>query len=205
MIRRNETFGKKKLMAFITAFFVTISVYTVTAESGNKSEFRAGMINNLIDLIKKSNKEEIETQTPPAEETPYPNMEESNKPIKDDNIYINVYFHREGVVKEMNLDDYIMGVLYGEVPETYHKEALKAQAIAARSYTIYRINNHITHENGADVCTDYTHCQAWTEAENGGDYPDSIASAVKETHNIIGTYKNDCIIALYFSNSVGYT
>ena len=205
MIRRNETFGKKKLMAFITAFFVTISVYTVTAESGNKSEFRAGMINNLIDLIKKSNKEEIETQTPPAEETPYPNMEESNKPIKDDNIYINVYFHREGVVKEMNLDDYIMGVLYGEVPETYHKEALKAQAIAARSYTIYRINNHITHENGADVCTDYTHCQAWTEAENGGDYPDSIASAVKETHNIIGTYNNECINALYFSNSGGYT
>lgn len=202
MIRRNESIGKKKLIAFITALLITlsVSVYTVTAESGDKSMFRAGMITNLIDLIKNSNKEETEAQSPPAPVSPEP--EESSQPA-DDNIYINVYFHREGVVREMALDDYIMGVIYGEVPETYHPEALKAQAIAARSYTMYRINNQISHENGADICTDYTHCQAWTEAEN--EYPDSIVSAVKDTHNIIGTYNGECINALYFSNSGGYT
>lgn len=123
----------------------------------------------------------------------------------DDNIYIKVYFHREGVVKEMALDEYIMGVLYGEVPETYHPEALKAQAVAARSYTLYRIQNQISHDNGADICTDYTHCQAWTQAEGEGSYPASIVSAVEETHNMIATYDGQCINALYFSNSGGYT
>lgn len=208
MIRRNESIGTKKLIAFISAFIVTFSVsfYTVTAETGDTSTFRAGMINNLIDLIKNANKPESGAQADPEPEQGAP--EESDLPSeeeKDDNIYIKVYFHREGVVKDMALDDYIMGVLYGEVPETYHSEALKAQAVAARSYTLYRINNQISHDNGADVCTDYTHCQAWTQAENGGEYPESIVTAVKETHNIIGTYNGECINALYFSNSGGYT
>ena len=134
MIRRNESIGKKKWMAFLTAFAITlsVSVYTVTAESGEKSTIRAGMISNMLDLIKNSNKEAAFAPAPEESAAPAPAPTEEET---DDNIYIKVYFHREGVVKEMALDEYIMGVLYGEVPETYHPEALKAQAVAARSYT----------------------------------------------------------------------
>ena len=204
MIRRNESIGKKKWMAFLTAFAITlsVSVYTVTAESGEKSTIRAGMISNMLDLIKNSNKEATFTPEPEQSAAPAPAPVEEET---DDNIYIKVYFHREGVVKEMALDEYIMGVLYGEVPETYHPEALKAQAVAARSYTLYRIQIQNSHDNGADICTDYTHCQAWTQAEGEGSYPASIVSAVEETHNMIATYDGQCINALYFSNSGGYT
>ena len=203
MIGRNESIVKKKLFVFIAAFLVSLSVLAsvVTAETGDTSANRAGMISSLMDLIKSANKTEpaLPTASPLPTEAP-----QETAPPKDDNIYIKVYFHREGVIKSIALDEYIQGVLYGEVPETYHAEALKAQAIAARSYTVYRINHYASHDNGADVCTDYTHCQAWTAAENGI-YPDSIRSAVAETRHMIGTYEGKCINALYFSNSGGYT
>ena len=207
MLRRNESIGRKKSTVFIASFIImmSVSVYTVTAESGETSANRAGMINNMMSFIKNAGKTEAEvTPAPAATPAPSPAEPQLETP-KDDNIYINVYFHREGVVKTMTLDNYIMGVLYGEVPDTYHAEALKAQAVAARSYTMYRIYNNISHTNGADICTDYTHCQAWTEAENGGSYPESIVSAVQETHNMVAMYDGMCINALYFSNSGGYT
>lgn len=218
MIRRNESIGRKKWIAFISAFLVAISVsvFSVTAETNDAAKNRAGMINNLMNFIRNAEappSDELQAQEPdpsPEDEpavTPGPEEGapgEDDETPKDDNIYIKVYFHREGVVKSVALDDYIMGVIYGEVPETYNIEALKAQAVAARSYTMYRISNNISHENGADVCTDYTHCQAWTEADSEG-YPEPIIQAVQETHNIVGTYDGKCINALYFSNSGGYT
>lgn len=172
---------------------ITVSSFCVYAASSTKntdvkkSVNAANMISGLMEYIKNSNNPSSSTS---------------------DNIYdtsIKVYFHEEKSIREMDLDDYITGVLYGEVPSSYSPEALKAQAIAARSYTVYKITNGITHENGADVCTDYTHCQAWRSCEKDSDYPKSLKNAVKETQNTIITYSGECINALYFSNSGGMT
>ena len=62
-------------------------------------------------------------------------------------------------VEEVALDTYLCNVVSAEMPVDFEKEALKAQAIVARTYTIYKINNK-KHDN-ADICDDSTCCQAW--------------------------------------------
>ena len=187
MIKKLNSLKFKKTFALCLALVCSIAIgsFCVSAafeknKNANKTENAANMISGLFDYIKKSSEPKGKTS-------------------------IKVYFHNEDIVKEMKLDDYILGVVYAEVPESYSIEALKAQAIAARSYTIYKINNGITHENGADVCTDYTHCQAWSAGEKGSVYPEQITKAVNETRNTIITYDDECINALYFSNSGGMT
>ena len=184
----------KKALTFSLSVFCSIAIaiqgYFVyaknpTLEMQHKTLKAANMISELFKFIKQSN--------------------EKNYPEVSSQKIIKVYLHKEGYIKEMSLEEYITGVLYGEVPSYYSAEALKAQAVAARSYTLYKINNGIFHENGADICTDYSHCQAWTPCEKGSRYPDSIVQAVEDTQNIICTYNGECINALYFSNSGGAT
>ena len=66
-------------------------------------------------------------------------------------------------VEEVPLDKYLCNVVSAEMPADYEKEALKAQAIVARTYTIYKIQNK-KHEN-ADICDDSSCCQAWVSKE----------------------------------------
>ena len=184
----------KKALTFSLSLFCSITIaiqgHIVSAkartpEIPQKTLQAANMLSGLFDFIKQSN--------------------EANYPAPTSQKNIKVYFHKEGYIKEMSLEEYITGVLYGEVPSYYSGEALKAQAVAARSYTLYKINNGISHENGADICTDYSHCQAWTANGKGSHYPDSIVQAVEDTKNLICTYEGKCINALYFSNSGGAT
>lgn len=194
MVKNYDSLKIKKALTLSLSLFCSITIamqgYVVSAKSPTfkapqKTHIAANMISGLFDFIKQSN--------------------ENNYPETSSSKTIKVYFHKEGYIKEMSLEEYITGVLYGEVPSYYSAEALKAQAVAARSYTLYKINNGISHENGADICTDYSHCQAWTESDNGSLYPDSIVQAVEATKNVICTYNGECINALYFSNSGGAT
>jgi len=82
-----------------------------------------------------------------------------------ENILISVFDHRTGEVISMDLEKYLVGVVFSEMPASFEPEALKAQAVAARSYTIYKMVNLREEErarhSGAIVCTDFTHCQAY--------------------------------------------
>ncbi|MBE7058978.1 MAG: stage II sporulation protein D [Ruminococcaceae bacterium] len=195
MIKKLNSLNFKKTTALCLALICSVSVgsFCVSAaaekvNSTKKTANAANMISGLLEYIKNSNESKSDSSASNTYDTS-----------------IKIYFHKEEIVKEMELDEYISGVVYAEVPESYSIEALKAQAIAARSYTLYKIKNGITHPNGADVCTDYTHCQAWNPREKDSDYPESIKKAVKETQNTIITYDGECINALYFSNSAGMT
>ena len=68
-------------------------------------------------------------------------------------------------VEEMTLGDYLQGVLRAEMPASFEEEALKAQAVAARTYTLYKIETGGNHGTEADICTDSTCCQAYLSAE----------------------------------------
>ena len=70
-----------------------------------------------------------------------------------------------GEIEEKPLDEYIAEVVSAEMPVTYEVEALKAQAVSARTYTIYKIISGTGHE-GADLCDNSAHCQAWISKEN---------------------------------------
>ena len=108
-----------------------------------------------------------------------------------------------GQVLAMRFDDYLCGVLLGEMPASFHEEALKAQAVAARTYTLKMLRNAQKHVN-ADICTDYTCCQAYIDPE-GNDSIQKIRDAVYATAGKVLIFDGDLIEATYFSCSGGRT
>lgn len=125
---------------------------------------------------------------------------------------IKLLHKQTGEVEEVELDSYLCNVVSAEMPADYEKEALKAQAIVARTYTVYKINNK-KHEE-ADICDDSTCCQAWIskedrlakwEATKRESNWQKIEEAVNETKGKIITYNNEPINAFFHSNSGGTT
>lgn len=128
---------------------------------------------------------------------------------------INVYKVNENKIDKMDIEEYLYGVLSSEMPSTFDVEALKAQAIAARTYVMYKMENNITsgHKN-ATVCTNSAHCQAYTSYEDlkkmkGEDWIKSdyvkVKKAVDDTKGQIVIYDDKAILPLYFSTSSGKT
>ena len=118
-----------------------------------------------------------------------------------------------GEIETLKLDNYLYGVVAAEMPASYGKEALKAQAVVARTYTIYKIKNGSKHEN-ADICDSSLCCQAWISRENrfarweankAEEYWSKIILAVNETKGKIATYNGEPINAFFHSNSGGKT
>jgi len=116
-------------------------------------------------------------------------------------------------VEEVKLDEYIACVVSAEMPVSYEIEALKAQAIVARTYTIYKITTSKKHNN-ADICDKSTCCQAWISKENrlkrwnedeANDNWNKIIQAVNETVGKIITYEGKPINAFFHANSGGKT
>ena len=68
-------------------------------------------------------------------------------------------------VLEMDLGEYLLGVVRAEMPASFQPEALKAQAAAARTYTLYKLQTGGNHGDSADLCTDSTCCQAYISEE----------------------------------------
>lgn len=123
---------------------------------------------------------------------------------------LKVYNHKKNTVTEMTLEKYLVGVVAAEMPSSFSFEALKAQAVAARTYAIkkYRAFGGQGCNNGpspADICTDYRHCQAWTATEDKEKY-EIYYRAVSETIGEIITDGDDEIInAVYHSTCGGET
>lgn len=137
---------------------------------------------------------------------------------EDGRITINVYFHKEDKVKEMYLEDYLVGVLAGEMPASFELEALKAQAVIARTYAVSRMKEFggAGYEGNpqADICDDFKHSQHFvTEEEAKSKWSlwqknsnwNKIVEAVYSTKGEIITYKGKPIDALYHSTCGGAT
>lgn len=116
-------------------------------------------------------------------------------------------------VEEVKLDEYIACVVSAEMPVSYDIEALKAQAVVARTYTIYKIETVNKHEN-ADICDKSTCCQAWINKEDrikkwkqeeADENWNKILKAVNETVGEIITYNEKPINAFFHANSGGKT
>ena len=75
---------------------------------------------------------------------------------------ISVYNSSTNKIEEMDIETFLYGVLSAEMSSDFSEEALKAQAVAARTYIIYKKENNMTKgHKGADICTDSNHCQAY--------------------------------------------
>ena len=116
----------------------------------------------------------------------------------------------EGSVMEMELSDYLTGVVLAEMPASFEEEAQKAQAVVARTYTIRAWERGGKHE-GAAVCTDSNCCQGYISDEayiaKGGteESIEKMRAAVADTADLVLTYEGQLIEATYFSCSGGST
>ncbi len=104
------------------------------------------------------------------------------------------------VVNELSLEEYLYGVLPSEMPESFGAEALKAQAVCARSYACNQLMANRYYRFGAHV-DDSMNCQVY---QNYGETKSSI-EAVKATFGKILSREGECITAYYFSCSYGHT
>ena len=164
-----------------------------------------------------SSKKETERQLQDnnqQEQTTENQTEISNKNTYNYSKYgtISLLHKKTGEIEQVKLDEYLCNVVSAEMPATFEQEALKAQAIVARTYTIYKILNK-KHDN-ADICDDSTCCQAWIskddrlakwEENQRESNWQKICSAVNETSGKIITYENKPIDAFFHSNSGGIT
>ncbi len=136
----------------------------------------------------------------------------------DNDLKIRVYVNKEKKIVEMELEEYVKGVVAAEMPAEFEPEALKAQAVAARTYVLGRYekiynDEQMLHE-GADICTDPAHCQAWVSKSDAmkkwsffssKKYWNKISDAVESTKGRIITYNDKIANPVFHSNSGGRT
>ncbi len=129
---------------------------------------------------------------------------------KTDNITVRVKRENKNTIEKIPLEKYLIGVLAGEMPVSYNIEALKAQAVAARTYTINKIEQN--KEKEYDV-VDTTNDQVYKDEqqlkeiwkENYNNNTKKIKQAIKETNGEYLTYEGKPIHAFFFSTSSGKT
>ena len=113
----------------------------------------------------------------------------------------------DGVERQLSLSDYLLGVLMGEMPADFPLEAMKAQAVAARTYTLRRL------EQGGVLSDDPAECQAYDDPETAEtrygtgweEILERYRRGVAETDGQVLTYDGELIAATYFSCSGGRT
>ncbi|QFT90911.1 Amidase enhancer precursor [Bacillus sp. THAF10] len=138
----------------------------------------------------------------------------STEPIESP-IDVAVYRNKQEMIENIPLEDYIVGVVASEMPADFELEALKAQALAARTYILRQLmaEEKLGTPSGADV-TDSEQHQVYKSPEElkaiwePKDYDWKMArikQAVAETAGTVLTYNNVPIDASYFSTSNGYT
>lgn len=103
------------------------------------------------------------------------------------------------VINTLPLESYLYGVVPKEISPSWHLEAVKAQAVAARSYAFTGSGKH--QDDGFDVCTT-VHCQVY-----GGFDSETARSnqAVDETRGMMVTYRGTVATTFFHASSGGYT
>src|SRR5690625_2761483 len=135
---------------------------------------------------------------------------ESEEQIEVPQLQVSVERSASNEVEKVPLEEYVVSVVASEMPAEFEIEALKAQAIAARTYIV----NHLLHQEEEDVIvTDTVEHQVYKNNEElktawGSDFHwkmEKVQDAVKATENEIITYEEQPITPTFFSMSNGYT
>ena len=181
------------ILSFIILFFILPIIFTITPKAETEE-----VVSNIENVTQEQPEPEAETIT-------YDYQKYQT---------IKLLHSGSGQIEELPIDEYLYGVVSSEMPANYEAEALKAQAIVARTYTIYQIMNNSGKHPGADICDNSSCCQAWIskderlskwapeEAESNWN---KIVDAVNSTSGRIITYQNKPINAFFHSNSGGKT
>ncbi|MDE4543249.1 SpoIID/LytB domain-containing protein [Thermoanaerobacterium sp. R66] len=145
----------------------------------------------------------------PAKKPMQPTKEKTTLPKIPDKIsrgynkepVLKVYITQTGKIETMPLEQYVMGTVAGEIKNDWPLEALKAQAILARSYVLNFVNNEKSKYTDADISTDFEEAQAW----NPSNINSNIKKAVNDTRGLVAVYDGKYIEAWFHSDAAGRT
>lgn len=169
-------------------------------------------VNNVTNVnIQKSNKlsnnvEENSTNKSNLTETKKDNYTETKKEnIKKNEITVTVY-RSNGKIINLELEEYVLGVVGAEMPASFNIEALKAQAILARTYALKSIKNgkKLTDTVSTQAYKDNSELQKLWKNDYTK-YYEKIKKAVNQTKGKVILYNNEYIDAVYHSTSNGKT
>lgn len=127
-----------------------------------------------------------------------------------ESLIVRVKREKTGNVDHVYLEDYITGVLAGELPITFSEEAFKAQSVAARSYVLKKMSYNKDKEyDVVDTVSDQVYLDTdYLKSAWKNKYVEKINKlkrVVLATSGEYLTYDGDIIDAFFFSTSVGYT
>ena len=138
------------------------------------------------------------------------NQVEEKETHFEKNQIVRVKREKKNVIEKIPLENYVMGVLSGEMPTTFPMEALKAQAVAARTYVLRKIEYAKNQEyDVVDTVTNQVYYsngelkERWKTEYN--EKINLIQKAVLETKGEYLTYQGQIVNAFFFSTSTGYT
>ncbi|VYU21018.1 Amidase enhancer precursor [Clostridium tertium] len=183
-----------------------------------KKDFQSAAILSAIILIFMIIAPSFIIKALPANDT---SEKDDEKVESEENNYINlsgtdtikVYITKEDKVVDIKIEEYVKSVVSGEMPASFGIEALKAQAVAARTYVAAKRGRPCDIAKGGDVC-DTTHCQVYIGKEEkiakwdgaGQENWDKISKAVDETKGIVLSYDKELVqYPQFFSTSSGKT
>ena len=202
---------KKIFIYIVTLISICFILPAIFTDSSNQTSSNANISTEDANSNSQSEQQERQSDGQSADQSTQP-LENQNSESSGKYGLIKLLHTATNEVEEVNLETYLCNVVSAEMPATFEKEALKAQAIVARTYTIYKINNK-KHEN-CDICDSSACCQAWISKEDRlAKWEESkreenwqkICNAVNETKGKVVTYEGQPINAFFHSNSGGTT
>lgn len=126
--------------------------------------------------------------------------------------YIKLYLNQEDKIIKLLLEDYIIGTVAAEMPASFEIEALKAQAVCARTYAFRKLLEDKKYPDGANLSDDINTCQAYISEEEFyqrhpgyKDLYEKVKEAAEQTRGEIMIYHDEPIDALYHSTCGGQT
>ncbi len=125
---------------------------------------------------------------------------------------VKLYLHEQNELISLQLEDYIVGTVAAEMPASFDMEALKAQAVAARTYTLKKLIEKHVYPQGADLSDDINSCQAFRDVFSASpinrmekENLARVKKAVTSTRGEVMLYQSQPIDALYHSTCGGQT
>ena len=199
---------KRLLLLMITALFL-VYIVPLTIQS-YQNEWQKGQTVHTAANVKFS-------EIPQGEQGN--NAKQNKKETKENNSQQkgqpSITLWSDGKVQEMSIETYVTNVVAAEMPASFPPAALQAQAVAARTYAVYKksLGTDSKHPK-AVVCDDYTHCAAYlpldTDAEEvwgdrAEEWTQKIRDAVKATAGQIVTYQDQPIAAVFHAAADQHT
>lgn len=135
---------------------------------------------------------------------------EISPPQEDESVQHTISVLYGDSPQQMELEAYLVGVVLAEMPASFQQDALRAQAVAARTYTIKHCQEDLRHGPNI-ICADHTCCQAYIDprdyVSDGGSWSsvERVRQAVADTFGEVLTYDGELIVATYFSCAGGLT